>query len=65
MDAFGGGGVLTQSFFAPARALFSICVAVAALDTLVSDSRSSAPFRALCALAATACAVSALLPLLG
>ena len=47
----------------PALALFSICAAVAALETLVSDERAAQPFRAVCALAASVCALRAALPL--
>lgn len=44
--------------------LFAICAAAAALETLTHDERSGPPFRAVCALAATLCAMRALQRLL-
>ena len=46
-----------QPIIDAARGLFSICVAVAALEQLAGDGRTARPFRALCALAATLCAL--------
>ena len=47
----------------PTLALFSVCAAVAALETLVSDERAARSFRAVCALAASLCTLRAVLPL--
>ena len=40
-----------------ARELFCICAAVAVMELLAGEGSASRPFRALCALAATACAL--------
>ena len=40
-----------------ARGLFGICVAVAAMEQLAGQGSMARPFRALCALAATLCAL--------
>ena len=40
-----------------ARGLFSICVTVAALERLAGEGGAARAFRALCALAATLCAL--------
>ena len=39
------------------RQLFGICVAAAAMEQLAGDGDMAQPFRALCALAATLCAL--------
>ena len=40
-----------------ARGLFGVCVAVAAMELLAGDGAAARPFRAVCALAATLCAL--------
>lgn len=40
-----------------ARGLFGVCVAVAAMELAAGDGSMSRPFRSVCALAATLCAL--------
>ena len=57
--------MLPDALREPALTLFSICATAVMLDALVADSRGERPFRALCALAASVCALRALLRALG
>ncbi len=57
--------LLPEALRQPARELLSICVAVAALRTLVADGRTARSLRALYALAAMACAARAARAALG
>lgn len=56
--------MLPETLKTPALELFSLCAAAAALETLVGDERAARPFRALCALAASLCALRAVMPLI-
>ena len=56
--------MLPETLKNPALELFSLCAAAAALETLVGDERAARPFRALCALAASLCALRAVMPLI-
>lgn len=49
--------MLPQSLCAPALGLFSICLAVAAVELCVGDAREAISFRSLCALALSVCAL--------
>ncbi len=46
-----------QALAEAARGLFGICVAVAAMELLNGSGSAAKPFRSLCALAATLCAL--------
>jgi len=50
-----------QALAAAARGLFSICVAVAAMELLAGEGGAARSFRSLCALAATLCALRMLI----
>ena len=56
--------MLPEGLAAPVKALFSICVAAAAMETLTRDRRSALAYRSLCALAVTVCALRMALRLL-
>lgn len=55
--------MLPQSICMPALGLFSICLAVAAVEQCVGDAREALSFRSLCALALSACALRLVLRL--
>ncbi len=48
--------MLPEALRTPAQALFSICVAAAAMDALIPGERAAHSFRALCALCCALCA---------
>ena len=48
--------MLPEALRTPAQALFSICVAAAAMDALIPGERAVRSFRALCALCCALCA---------
>ena len=53
--------MLPNAVGGPVWALFSICVAAAAMDVLVVDRRAALSFRSLCALASAVCAARVIL----
>lgn len=52
--------MLPETLREPVLALFSICVAAVALDTLAPEGELSGTFRVVCALAASVCALRVL-----
>lgn len=53
--------MLPEGLREPVWALFSICVAAAAMDMLAGDRRTALSFRSLCALAMSLCALRVIL----
>ena len=53
--------MLPEAITEPVRGLLSICVIVAALDSIAESNRSALSFRSLCALASAVCVCRAVM----
>ena len=56
--------MLPEYLSAPAMGLFSICLAVAAVELSVGEGRAALAFRSLCAVAMSVCAIRLVLRLI-